>query len=256
MKSPFLQLTIAMLFLLGTNAAVAAGPSAAELFEQVETRFNRLNTLSYQVKRTASSQKQRSEDQWQFRYSKPDMTRIDYHVPEERILFFDGTTLVEYLPTAKKALRTNISTLSGEQRNATLQGAFERIAIPGLRLGAYEEMSQRASNVKAVRWEGVDAFLVEGANPRYSVYIDPKRHVLLRTELYDKSGKLVLRADAFDFVEVSRDFWFPKEIKSTFGTPTGFLSTSVKFSEIKADVPITADIFRFHAPTGVIVINP
>jgi len=130
------------------------------------------------------------------------------------------------------------------------------VAIPGLRLGGYEEMSQRAISVKPVRWEGVDAYLIEGANPRYAIYIDPKREVLLRTEIYDKNGQLVMRADSSDFIEVSQGFWFPKVIKSTYGAAAGFMTTEIKLSEIKADEPLALDLFRFHAPTGVTFVNP
>lgn len=255
MKRSLFLIILVMLLAFDTHAAAVENPSAAELFSQVEARFDRLNSLSYQVKRIASSSKQRSEDQWQFRYRKPDMTRIDYHLPQERVLYFDGATLVEYLPTAKKALKTEVSTLSAEQRSATLQGAFSRVALPGLRLGDYAEMSRRATSVKPVRWEGVDAYLVEGANPRYAVYIDLKRRVLLRTEIYDQNGKLAMRADGSDFTEVSRDFWLPREIKSTYGTASGFLNTTIKLSKIQVDEPIAVEVFRFQTPTGVTFVT-
>lgn len=232
-----------------------AVPPADQLFRQVEARFDRLSTLSYAVKRSACSKKQCAEDQWLFRYKKPDQVRVDYRLSYEKVIVSGGTVLTEYIPAGKKALRTDLAAMPEEKRKEILKAAFGRVSVAGLRLGDYEEMVRRAVSVKEVRWGGEDAYRVEGADPRYVVYIHKDRNALLRTEIYDKKGNLVVRTDASNFTEAAGALWLPREIKTTYNSPDGFVQTTVLLRDIRGDEPIPDEVFQFEAPPGVSVVN-
>lgn len=230
-------------------------PSPGELFRQVEERFTAVGTLSYTVKRLASSKKQAAEDRWLFRFKTPDKVRIDYLEPYNRVIVADGTNLVEYVPVAHKAIKTDLSAVSPEKRKKILSGVFKRLSVDGLRLGNYEEMLRRAVKVTEIRLGERDAWLVEGATPRYLVYIDREKLALLRTEIYAANGELVLRTESSAFIEASRGFWLPREIITDYHTSEGFYRTTVKLSEVRVNDVIADRIFQFAPPAGVEIIT-
>lgn len=249
--------TVALVVLLSLPVSAAAEDlSAGSLFKLVEARFTGLNSLSYTVKRTIVSRRQRTEDRWMFRYKNPAFLRVDYLLPHERVIILDEKTLTEYIPELKKAKKTDLSTMTAEKKEQTLGAVMGRVSVEGLRLGNYEEMQKRAVKVRAVTWAGMgtDAYLVEGKDPRYLVYIDANKKVLLRTEIYDKKGGLVIRTEASRFVEAARGFWLPQEIRTAYGTSDGFVQSTVVLQDIKVNERMADDAFRLAFPKGVEII--
>jgi outer membrane lipoprotein-sorting protein len=215
-------LWLVLIPILATGEEISPG----QLFKQVESRFASLNSLSYTVKRTVTSRKQHAEDQWLFRYRQPDSVRIDYLLPHERTIIIDKNTLVEYIP----------------------------VSVDGLHLGSYEEMEKRAVRVQPVQWAGMDAYRVEGADPRYLVYIDKGKKALLRTEIYDKKGKLTIRTEASKFVEVAKDFWFPQAVRINYASESGPVQSTLLLQDIKVGDIISDDVFHLSFPKGVEII--
>lgn len=235
-----------------TEIAVAnEAPSAAELFKKVEDRFAGLQSISYSVKRFSTSKQQAAGDRWLFRFKSPDKVRIDYLEPYNRLIVTDGASLLEYLPSAGKALKTDLASLSPQKRAMVLSGAFGRVSVDGLRLGNYQEMLRRAVKVTPARVGDNKAWLVEGANPRYRVYIDQEKAVPLKTEIYDADGELVLRTEASSLYQAAPGFWLPREIASTTRAPDGFYKTALSLSEVRVDEAIADRVFRFELPAGV-----
>lgn len=226
-------------------------PSPRELFNRVEERFTAITSLSYTVKRSASSNQQVAKDRWLFRFKSPDKIRIDYLEPYSRLIVTDSTTLMEYLPTARKAIKTNLAAIAPEDREKFLIGVFKRVSVDGLRLGNYQEMLQRAVKVSDVNLGERRAWLVEGRNPSYLLFIDQEKSVLLKTEIYDADGQLILRTESTELFELAPGFWFPREIRSSTRASAGFYKTTVKLSDIKVN-EVTADqTFQFYPPAGV-----
>lgn len=239
----------------GQPALAADAPTPGELFQKVEDRFTTVQSLSYTVKRSTSSKKQVAEDKWSFRFKSPDKVRIDYLEPYSRVIVADTTNLVEYLPTARKAMKTDLAAIPSVKRELTLNGVFKRLSVDGLRLGNYQEMLKRAVKVTDVRMGGKNAWLVEGANPRYLVFIDPDKWVLLKTEIYAANGELVLRTESSAFVEAFPGFWLPREIHANSHASEGYYQTTVKLSDIRVNDLMADQIFRFDLPAGVEVIT-
>uniref|UniRef100_C6E6V2 Putative outer membrane lipoprotein-sorting protein n=1 Tax=Geobacter sp. (strain M21) TaxID=443144 RepID=C6E6V2_GEOSM len=231
----------------GANEA----PSAAELFKRVEGRFARLQSISYSVKRFSTSKQQAAGDRWLFSFKSPDKVRVDYLEPYSRLIVTDGASLLEYLPSARKALKTDLVSASPQKRAMVLNGALGRVSVDGLRLGNYQEMLRRAVKVTPARVGENKAWLVEGANPRYLVFIDQEKEVPLKTEIYGADGGLILRTEASSLYQAAPGFWLPREIASTTRAADGFYKTTLSLSDIRVDEAIADQVFRFDLPAGV-----
>lgn len=232
-------------------ARASEAPSAGELFQKVEDRFDKLQSISYTVKRFTASKQQAADDRWLFRLKSPDKVRVDYLEPYSRLIVTDGASLLEYLPSERKALTTDLASLAPEKRTAVLSGVFKRLSVDGLRLGNYQEMLRRAVKVTEARLGENKAWLVEGANPRYLVFIGQEKAVLLKTEIYDADGQLILRTESSAMIEAAPGFWLPREIASTTRAPGGFYKTTLSLSDIRVDEAMADQVFRFELPAGV-----
>ena len=239
----------------GQYALAADEVSAGTLFLGVEQRFLNVETLSYSVKKVSTLKNKQNEEQWVFHYKKPGFVRIDYQVPHERLIILDGKTLVEHIPVMKKAMRTDLTGPAKEKNGKIVADVLSHISVDGLRVGNYEELEKRAVSVRSVTWAGVDAYLVEGAGPRYLMYIDKMKHALLRTEIFDKKGSLVIRTEASRFIEAGKDFWMPREVHITYNTPEGFVQSKILLQDIRVDKAIPGELFIFNAPKGTEVIQ-
>jgi len=248
-------LLLSVLFCSWQYASAADEVSAGALFLGVEHRFLNVDTLSYTVKRVSTLKNKQNEEEWTFRYKKPKYVRIDYQVPYERLIVLDEQALFEYIPALKKAVRTDLTSKSKNKAVQTIAGVMSHVSVDGLRVGNYEELEKKAVSVRKVTWAGADAYLVEGADPRYVMYIDDAKKVLLHSEIYDKKGGLVIRAEASRFIEAAKDFWMPKEIKITYNTPEGFVQSKILLRDIKVNEMIPGELFHFSAPKGTAVIQ-
>ena len=235
-------------------SASGSEQAARTLFQRVEDRFLNADTLSYTVKRVTASTKMKTEERWVFRYQKPDRLRIDYQSPHERIIVMDGATLWEYIPQLKKAAKTDLAALHPGQKEQKISEVMAHVSIDGLRLGNFDGMAKNARSVKNALWSGTQVQVVEGADPRYAVYIDKERTVLLRTEIYDRKGNLVIRTEASRLTEAAPGFWIPQEIHATISTKDGFIQSAITLQDFRVNASFADDLFRFVVPKGVEVI--
>jgi outer membrane lipoprotein-sorting protein len=239
----------------GQYAVAADEVSAGTLFRGVEQRFLNVETLSYTVKKISTLKNKQSEEEWVFHYKKPGYVRIDYQVPHERLIILDGKTLIEYIPVMKKAMRTDLTALSKEKADRIVADVMSHVSVDGLRVGNYGELEKKVVSVRKTTWAGADAYLIEGADPHYLMYIDKMKNALLRTEIFDKKGGLVIRTEASRFIEAVKDFWMPRDIHITYNTPEGFVQSKILLQDIKVDGKIPGELFLFNAPKGTTVIQ-
>lgn len=250
----FAALVCAVLFPWQGNPA-AGELSVGDVFQQVEGRYASLSTLTYTVKRTVTLKNGRaSEDRWVFRYKKPDFIRIDYQSPHERLLILDGKMLLEYIPQIRKAMKTDLAVMPREKREKTVAEVMAHVSVDGLRVGNYAEMEKRTTGIREVTWGGQRAYLIEGVDPRYVLYIDKVKSALLRSEIYDKKGGLVIRTEASRFIEVAKGFWVPQEIQAAYSTPEGLVQSTTLLRDIKINEAMADSLFDLSLPKGVNVI--
>ena len=246
---------VSVLLCSGQYASAADEVTAGSLFLGVEQRFLNVDTLSYTVKKVSTLKNKQNEEEWTFRYKKPGSVRIEYQVPHERLIVLDEQALFEYIPVLKKAVRTDLTSKSKNKAAQTVAEVMSHVSVEGLRVGNYQELEKKAASVRKVTWAGTDAYLIEGTDPRYVMYIDDAKKVLLRSEIYDKRGGLVIRTEASRFVEAAKGFWMPREVHITYNTPEGFVQSKILLHDIKVDETIPGELFHFNAPKGTAVIQ-
>ncbi len=253
-RLPAAAMLLVMLSCPGQDAA-AEEISAHTLFQGVEQRFLDMDSLSYTVKKVSTFKGKQNEERWVFHYKKNGRVRIDYEAPHERLIVLDEKSLCEFIPVLKKAVCTDLASKPKDKADDFIARVMTHVSVDGLRVGNYEELEKKAVSVRKVAYAGVDAFLIEGAGPRYVTYIDPTKQVLLRSEIYDNKGGLVIRTEASRFTEAAKGFWMPKEIHITYHTPDGFVQSKVFLRDIKVDEKVPDELFFFNVPKGTTVIQ-
>jgi outer membrane lipoprotein-sorting protein len=234
--------------------AVPPAETASALFQSLEAHFSSAADLRYVVEKTSRMERETTKERWAFSYHAPDQVRIDYQEPSERILVANETTLWEYIPAARKAMRTRLDKLPPAKRQAVITSALGRVNVDGIRLGDYHGMLSRVTRIRTDPNQP-SVVLVEGENPRFVVGIDTGRNVLVSTELYKPDGALTLRTAASNFKEVFPSFWLPRLIRATYGTEKGFVSTDTALGDFHADAESVKDLFHFIPPKGVTVVE-
>ncbi len=250
------------LFVLGPlllSSAAAAEPAptgvvarAGQLFAAVEQRFEALETLQYTVERTTQSARQQQQERWQFLYRKPDSIRIDYQSPQDRLLLVTPGCLVEYLPAARKALRTDLTRLPAAERSVCVGRVLARVAVEGLRVGDVRALLARVQRITPDDRQA-GAQWVEGEGPRFRVLVDPVRQVVLATELWDARGDLKLRTTAEDFTQAATGQWFPQRLTAVYGTAEGSVTSTVRLSGIRVNAAVDPALLEFAPDKKVTV---
>jgi outer membrane lipoprotein-sorting protein len=199
-------------------------------------------------------ERETTRERWTFSYHAPDQVRIDYQEPSERILIANETNLWEYIPAARKAMRTQLDKLPPDKRQAVIASVLGRVNVDGIRLGNYHGMLSRVTQIRTDPNQP-SVVLVEGADPRFVVGIETGKNVLVSSEIYKQDGALILRTVASDFREVFPSFWFPRHIRATYGTEKGFVTTDTAISDFQLDAEVMKDPFHFIPPKGVTVVE-
>lgn len=228
--------------------------TAAALFQSLDAHFASATNLRYTAAKTTRMEREASKERWVFSYCAPDRVRIDYQEPSERIIVADDVSLWEYIPAARKAMRTQLDKLPYAKRQAVIASVLGRVSVDGIRLGDYDAMLARVKEVRAAP-DQPSVVLVEGVDPRFVVGIDTARNVLVSTEISKPDGSLALRTVASDFQEAAPSYWFPRLIRATYGTAKGFVATETTISDVQTDAGRMKDLFHFSPPKGVAVVE-
>ena len=234
--------------------AIPSTETATTLFQSLETHFAGATDLRYVVEKTSRMERETTKERWTFAYHAPDQVRIDYQEPSERVLVANESSLWEYIPAARKAMRTQLDKLPPAKRQAVIASVLGRVSVDGIRLGDYHGMLSRVTQIRT-NPDQPSVVLVEGVDPRFVVGIDTGKNVLISTEIYKPDGSLALRTVASDFWEVFPSFWFPRLIRATYGTDKGFITTDTAISSFQADAEAMKGLFHFIPPKGVTVVE-
>lgn len=247
----------ALLFILvppyvGCAEPAPVVPEVERVFAAVESRFASVTGMAYTVERTVQGVRHAATEKWTFRYVAPDRIRVDCLAPDERTLILNGAVMHEYVPAARRALKTDMSRLSAADRQARVARILARVAVDGIRIGNATEMARRATRMDADSGNpGV--CVIQGDGPRYAVGIDTNRQVLVTTDLFDGEGRLALSTRAADFTEVAPSFWYPKTVCVRAATERGIVESVCRISDIRVNTPISDAAFVFSVPPYVTV---
>lgn len=227
---------------------------ARSILEALESKFDQVRSLEYSVHRVTMSRRQSNEERWRILLGQEGFIRLDYEKPVARLVTVNREEAWEYIPAARRAMRTSLSEKSDAERLAFARQFLERVAIEGIRLGASDHF---LSNFLAVHFdeESLNRAIIEGDSPRYLLEIDVDRNVLIRCEFYNDQGRLTMRAEATQFHEVIDGFWHPSTIIISQQTDDGYVNSRVNISRIRINESLGDDRFQFTPPRGVEVIG-
>ncbi|MFH0909758.1 MAG: hypothetical protein V1929_13445 [bacterium] len=230
----------------------ADADTARRLFEPIEQRFKSAQTLQYTVTKVSSSDRQSTEERWQFAFREPGLVRVDYEKPVGRILVLTPAETWEYIPAARQALRTRLDNMSADKRASFVARVLARVAVDGVRIGNYENLQKRVTRVTQPE-NGTNTWVIEGSNPKYVIAIDASRNVLLRSDIYKDTGELSVRTEASQFTEIAPGFWYPQAIIASYLTPQGYIVSRFSIRDIRLNATLPEDTFTFTPPEGVAV---
>lgn len=225
-----------------------------DLLDEIESRFVSMNSLSYQVDCVSQGEQQTMTERWRFIYQAPGYIRLDYQVPDARLIIVNPSEMWEYLPQAGAARRTNLARLSPKAQMDTLRQVLARVEVDGLRPG---RLTVRAKDFKGVTRPSANPALwrIDGGKPRICFEVDPVQQTVRKTEVYDKKGNLLLRTEASDFVEAEEGWFLPRQIRCTYGAKDVFVSRRFTLSDIKVNAPLDASLFTFDPPARIQVMG-
>lgn len=245
---------VAIAFTVAITRCQADGnePSVADLFARMNNQWNQLTALSYTVTRASEAGTQVVEEKWDFKLKTPDRIKIEYYTPTRRVLIIDGATMWEYIPAAKKAMRTDLGAKNADERARLIAGVLGHVSVDGLRIGDYADMLTR---VTTVTQDVHGVVTVTGDGPKFVLQMDGKQNALLHTEFYTAEGELRIQTDASGFVQVTPELWFPQNITVLCRSKEALIRSEINLSNIRANDEPSDDIFQFTAPKGVDVMK-
>jgi outer membrane lipoprotein-sorting protein len=245
------------LFLLVSLAATLRGEEAAapapadiirakEAFDGVNGRIDRLASLQYKVVRKTKAKGISLTEHWTFGCNSQGWMRVEYTAPEKRVFMIDGTNLLEYLPDARRALRTPL----GGAGAARVAAVLKRLAVDGLRVGQTDELLKHLKAAAPLPGEP-SVLMIEGDQPRYAIRIDPARQVLLGFDQWNLEGEKTLSIQADDFTEPAPGFWFPARIRMVVVDKGERQERKFVLSGIRVNAAFSKDYFDFTLPDDV-----
>lgn len=235
-----------------SQSPAAPADNARDLFELMNNRFSGLTSLSYSVNRVTTSGKQAVEEKWDFKLKAPAQIKVEYYNPVHRYFMINESNTWEYIPAAKKALKTDLAAMTLEKKAETVASILAHVSVDGLRLGDYSKMLARVTSVSQ---NNDNMTIVSGENPKFVVHADSEKGTLIHFELYDEKGDLVMQTDASQFIKAGSDFWFPQEIMALYRTGKGLVKSRSSISNIRANETLADELFQFIPPDGVQVMT-
>lgn len=242
-----------LLLLLASTGAEGGTPSVADqIIEQIVKKFAEVSSLSYTVKRVQTVQDRQQEEKWTFRYRKPDHLRIDYRSPGERRITITSSLLFEYVPEKQYAARADLAKMPPADRGRMIALVMSPFAVPGLSIENPAAFLGRPATVREMKQDGGTVIRLEYRSPHYILHVDPARRALLRTEIFDDKGTLMLRTEAKNLAEIGPGFWLPREIRLTTAGPGGaYVRGVIYLSDMAVNAELPDALFLPPAVPGI-----
>lgn len=243
-----------LLWLAGDPCRSAFAGDAGGLVAGHLARFDAVQSLLLRVERVTTRRGKTETDRWTFYQKGAQRFRIDCEFPLRRVVVANPVELWEYVPEARKAVRTDLGALSQEERRAALRNVLRRVALEGLRF----EPDAAGAELRYVGLEQVDRrpahcieFRRKEAREAGSVrgWIDAERGVLLRCERRDKSGQVLAETVASEVFEAAPGFWFPRTLTVREMSARGH-SQTLSFRRVVVNGEMADELFTFQVPEG------
>lgn len=222
---------------------------ARETLERLDSRLSNLKRFGYRVQLDSRMGSEKATRSFRFLHEAPGKVHIHHTKPDEREIYLVEDELIEYLPSARRALRTDLTKLDPQDKQALLVNVMSRSVVDGLRLGNVEEILPRLTGVEARQTEEGTLWVLQGEDPEFYLRIDPEKLVLLESRIHDQEG-LLFTSKSSAFKEVVPGVWFPSEIRNQYRTPRGMVENRLRLDQIQVNHSLEPGRFQFSLPRG------
>ena len=236
---------------------------AVSILNNLDQKFDSLETIKLKVFRELKRPLQEQKDNWVYFYKKPDNYRIEYYSKPTRILTANEKEIIEYIPEAKKAMKTDITGLSGEQKAELHKQILTKVMLPGLRLGIDPNMkngvSYKIEGTEAIG--GREAIIIKGSSQDQGkqmvarFWIDKERNIFLKMES-TRDGNFIASTEVKETQLVNDKYWFPKVVEVKHNSKTGMELARYRFNQVALNQEIPASKFNVELAPDVEVIKP
>lgn len=228
---------------------------AKALLGAIEERFLALDHLAYVAERTSQKGRQKQTETWSFVYRKPDDVRIELLGSQARVITLNRTNLWEFIPSVRKAMRTDLSSLSDAERTKRMMQVISRVAIDGMHPGDVDSLCTNLARREPVAGlEHTVRFV--GEDPDVTVEVNTQRMYMVSSEINNNDDELVLRTRVMDVVEVAPGYWFPVHLELVHRDGKEFIRSTVRLRNVTVNGRPDDGLFQFTPSPGVEVISP
>ena len=192
-----------------------------------------------------------------FYYKAPHELKVHYVSPKEVYILLLGDSVLTYVPSTQEVTLISSSStdlIIGEQR-----GYLNLILDPITPL-------QRDYNFSFLckgPIEGYDEVWVIQGGPTSSessvskllFWVDSKMGKVLRAEVYNAKGALVLIALLTEFGEAAPDLWLPGRYSVSLATSEGKVEMETRLSRLKVNKSVEERVFQLELPEGAKIVR-
>ena len=249
-----IQTTILFLLLSPDRACSV---TVDEVTSLVGEQALKVETLEGWVKHEIRAKDEAQQLMGKFYYKAPDKLKIHYVSPEEVFILSIQESLWTYTPSTNEV---NVVGPSGDdfavsQREGYVQFILDPITplLPDYSFSflwkgpveSYDEVWVLQGGPKAS----------QSSISRLLFWVDARMGKVLRAEVYNTKGALVLIALLDDFGEIEPRLWMPGHYSVSVATSKGDLEMETWLSRLKVNQPIRETVFEFGVPEGARIIT-
>jgi len=221
-------------------------PEVASIVEAVSEHFGQLKTFSARVVRTSRSPEGSARQEWKVLLEFPEKIRVDWLGQQPMTFVCSGTEAWYYMPKEKKAVHVK---------------EVDNESMPKMDLGlnvlpnyVQTHRFQLSSDAPEGQWylKGVSDAEADVVR-EVRLWIDKESKCLLKSELYDRQGRLKVRTQYSKIRDSGTGLKLPGKCSILSYTDGGELEVEMTFLEMSANVLIREEDFQFVPLKGVVV---
>lgn len=200
-----------------TLAPATKAPAITQVLREVESNYNRMKTMKAQFRQIVREGPRTVRQESGTLYlSKPGKMRWEYVSPETKLFLTEANRMILYLPGEKRVMQTSVK--ESDDLRAPLRFLLGRLDF----------------NQEFQRFETSAALTpIEPGNVIFKTY--PKR-------LAGQVESMIFEINA------------ARQIRRVILSESGGTETEFRFTDVQANPPVSAEIFRFTPPPGTEIV--
>ncbi len=227
-----------------STPSLIQSPEVQTVAAAVNEHFAKLSTFSARVVRNTQSPQGTARQEWKVLLRLPDQIRVEWLGPQPMTFITSGTEAWYYTPAEKKAVHVpKVDPESLPKMDLGLNVLPEYIQT---HLFKISEDSPEGQWLLVGRPTSTSERVAE-----VRLWIDQSSKCLLRSELYDREGQIRVKTLYTRFRDCEQGLQLPGKCTILSYDRGACLESEMTFLELRANVPVQDENFRFLPPDGV-----